>query len=218
MYISQAIIRADGTIKPIINLIDKAIKESKFTRSDETSYKIISRNTENNKNSCRNSYIWCFSTGLGYAPAYRYVVGPGRDKKVVQDYLGTGERYLMCDGYSCYDNLEGVKKVNCGVHIVRNFKVLEKNGDASTKPLSSSMIELFKQLFHVEDIIQDTYQSLEGMKKYNAIKEERIKRETPLTDKIKEYAELLQKKVIPKSKLGKAVNYLLKEWDSFLNI
>lgn len=178
---SNLIFQTYPAIKPILDSLDNYIKKADINRSDETELNIIEIRKNKPTTSKYTSYIWLFSTGNNYHPAYSNKLGPGRDRKVLLDYFGDKEkRYLMSDGYKAYQGIDNITNVYCLTHIRRNFfKLINKNTPKDAK--SVRIVNLIDNIYHIEKEIKESKLT------YSEIKEARIKRELPIVNELNEY-------------------------------
>jgi len=112
--------------------------------------------------------------------------------------------YLHTDGYKAYRGIENVTIVGCWAHARRRFcEALEVLPEAQRKGSTAAIgLDYCGKLYEIEKKMTD--ESPEDRLK------ERQKQSKPLLDAFFAWAKSLRN-IAPKSKLGKAVNYLIEE-------
>jgi uncharacterized protein YoxC len=203
--------KASGMLACIGAVLRDAVLEDSYLHFDESYQTVLERNSKSpdGKKSCKG-YFWAAMSHHSRLVHFFYEKG-SRKKSVFTDYLpsdygGT----IQTDGYEPYKSLETTEypnaiRIACAQHIKRKFLDI-KNKTAN------KMVNMYNELYHLEHKIPAGYTPEEVM---------RYKQEVmcPVFDKIKNELLIIQadKKTLPKSNLGKAVNYALKEHESLCN-
>ena len=124
-------------------------------------------------------------------------------KELLSGYQGI----LQCDGYTVYDKIgkaPGIMLAGCLVHARRYFvKALD-----SDKTKAEYALKIFRKIYTAEKIAKES----EDRKKY---REQHIK---PLLIGLKKWIDKQSVTVLPKSPLGKAMRYIISQWDKLINI
>jgi transposase len=175
-------------------LIPKLVEEihnSKMHQGDETYWENLAKNAK--------SRFWLWSVTGGRATLFE--VFDSRSKKVAKKFLGKLKGILLTDGfqgYACLAN-ELLILANDWCHVRRKFLAAEKTHPAE----SLFFLNQIRLLFEIEERIQ----GLSSEEKF-LIRQSESK---PITDII--YAKCIEfKNVLPKSPLGRAIQYTLKLW------
>lgn len=142
-----------------------------------------------------------------YAPLTKLVLfdyQKGRENKhgyaVLKDYEG----YLQTDGYPVYESLfaknQAVELLSCMAHARRYFdKALQNDKERASHGLS-----LIQKLYNIER------QAQEQAMNYQERKQLRQDKALPILDALKSWATKTYPEVLPKSSIGKALEYYLK--------
>lgn len=199
--------------KPIVDKIKDYIIDAEITRSDETPLNVLEVQKKKPTISKTNTYIWLFSTGRSYYPALYYAYGPNRGREVLVNFFGNEKkRYLMSDFYSAYAKITNIENVYCLTHMRRKFYELIQ----STTPdnhLSKVVVKEIAKIYALENVIQESYSG-----NYEKIKELRLEKIKPVFENLVELIEKHKDNVLPKSQLGKAINYFLSAKDGFAKV
>ena len=122
--------------------------QCKVIHADETTLKVIK--TEDDR---KTSYIWLYGTSE-YDPnrilIYEYKLN--RSGKNPREFLKDYSGYLVCDGYSGYNNIPNVFPARCYFHIRKKYAEIinsHKEKDISTS-ISSKVITMLEKAFCLE--------------------------------------------------------------------
>lgn len=135
--------------------------------------------------------------------AYDFTVSRERDgpAEFLKDYRG----FLQADAYGGYDGIYlnsqgGIIEVACWAHARRKFFDALSNAPRE----ANQMLEWIRQLYDIEDRARDFTPA--------ARLELRQRESVPILDRIEDYLAALKERMLPKSALGKAVNYARNQW------
>lgn len=210
---------AHGLVRKAAEMMDvmeevlrEAIHEDDYLHMDETYYTILEEGAKSKtgKKSCKG-YIWAAMASHLNLVHFFYENG-SRARKVLTGYLKPDYRgTIQCDGFGDYKILEtgeypNVTRLGCFQHCKRKFLDIKNNGDAE------NIIEIINSLYQKEHEIPPEYspeQVLEYRKEYAP----------PILEELKERLLHIKAKktTLPKSNLGKAVNYALNEYPALCN-
>ena len=177
------------------------LKES-VLHADETTLQVLK--TKDTPTATK-SYMWLYRTsGCCETPIVLYDYRPNRKAENAESFLKEFKGYLHTDGYKVYRGIENVTIVSCCAHARRRFcealKVLpEEQRKGSTAAIG---LDYCGKLYKIEKKMKD-----ESPK--DKLKE-RHEQAKPLLDAFFAWAKSLRN-IAPKSKLGKAINYLIEE-------
>jgi transposase len=134
---------------------------------------------------------------------YDFTVSHTRDgpAEFLKDFGG----FLQADAYGGYDgiylNSQGrIIEVACWAHARRKFFDALSNAPRE----ANQMLEWIRQLYDIEDRARDFTPA--------ARRELRQRESVPILDRIEKYLAELKERMLPKSALGKAVNYARNQW------
>lgn len=176
------------------------ILKNRYLQVDETPVKVLETN--------KKGYVWAY-----YAPN----VGKGlvafefsltRESAVASQRLKSFNGLLQTDGYKGYDALrkrDGIVGFGCLTHARRKFKEVIKIS-SDKHGIAGEMIERLKPLYALEQRLR------EADADHRTRKRLRQKIARPILKEIYQWLRSIQHKVLPKSKLGKAIAYTLSQW------
>ena len=189
------------SLLPIREAVRKNLLAGGYLQADETTVQV---QTHDKSGSNHEAYLWQFGRPGGEL-VFEFALGRGRD--VPLRFLGQWEGKLQTDAYISYDKTGGPKLIHygCWSHARRYYvdavKVHKDDADAV------KMVLRMDALFTVE---RET-------KRLGLVGEDRLAHRKEYgqkwIDEIHETGLLLAPRVLPKSKLGEAVTYLLNQWD-----
>jgi transposase len=135
--------------------------------------------------------------------AYDFTTSRERDgpAEFLEDYRG----FLQADAYGGYDGIYldsrgRIIEVACWAHARRKFFEARSNAPRE----ANQMLEWIRQLYDIEDRARDLTPA--------ARRELRQRESVPILDRIEDYLAALKERMLPKSALGKAVNYARNQW------
>ena len=176
------------------------ILQHRYLQVDETPVKVLETN--------KKGYVWAY-----FAPN----VGKGlvvfefsltRKGSVATERLKTFRGLLQTDGYAGYESLrerDGIVGFGCLSHARRKFsEVVKISGDSNG--IAAEMIERMKPLYALEARLR------EAGAHHRTRKRLRQKITRPILKQINHWLRSIKDRILPKSKLGKAVSYTLKQW------
>ncbi len=176
--------------------------------ADETRWQMMMKS-----NSCR-WWTWCVATDK----IATYRIFSNRSQKAAAKMLGEYGRVAMTDGYATYDALvkNGIANpsltiAHCWAHVRRKFIEAEDAYPELSKPAVSMIRDLYRIEKKIPRITTDTPEC--ERKKLLELRHKIRKRESrPKIDEIREWAFENLPNTLPESKMGRALNYMLKLW------
>jgi len=209
-----------GKVKPIFDLLRKAVKKGPVMRMDETTVQVMG---EKNRENAQSSYMWLACGGLPEEPValyeYRETRAGYNAKEILEGYKG----FLQTDGYSGYDAaLEGNNDIihaGCFAHARRHF--IEAIEISSQAEAAKTGVEYIKKLYEIETLLRQRYKK-EKYAKYSDEEKRKIflrVRQLRVWNPLKKFKEWLLKakdEYPPSLKFGKAVSYTLSQWDKLV--
>ena len=176
------------------------ILKRRYLQVDETPVKVLETN--------KKGYVWAY-----FAPN----VGKGlvvfefsltREGSIAAERLKTFHGLLQTDGYSGYASLrqrDGIVGFGCISHTRRKFsEVVKISGDK--QGIAAEMIERMKPLYALEARLR------EAGADHRTRKRLRQKIARPILKDMHRWLRSIKDRVLPKSKLGNAIVYTLKQW------
>ncbi len=178
--------------------------------ADETTLKVIN---EKGRESGQTSYMWLYRTGREGPAIVLYEYQTTRAAKHPLRFLKDFKGYLHTDGYQAYQALgQNVTLVGCWAHARRNFhEALSALPDPKNDgpSLAKEGLHYCNQIFEVERQLHDVTTE--------ARYEMRQKKSAPLLEGFLTWLNKHKQRVLPKSLIGKAIQYVLNQWDRLIN-
>jgi transposase len=171
-----------------------------YIQADETPVGVQSERRVG-KNHC--GYLWQYSRPGG--PVI-FDFQMGRSREGPARFLGKFNGFLQSDGYGAYDKIggEGIVHAGCMAHLRRGFVDALKlaPGNASAE----AIVAVIAELYAVEKRAREAGMSAEDRKRL------RQTESVPTLERLKKQIVGLRQDVLPKSALGKACDYALRQW------
>jgi transposase len=197
-------------LEPVGEAMKARVLESKVIHTDDTPVTV----REPGRSGTHQGRFWVY-LGDGAHPYTIYDYTPSRKRdgpiEFLRGFKGTKEepRYLQADAFGGYDGIyatggadqDGVViEVACWAHARRYF--YDARGSDALR--SHTILAWIQQLYQVE----------REAKEADAPRRRKLRRESskPILDKIKEWLDAEQPRLLPKSPIGEAVQYALNNW------
>ncbi len=199
---STWMIKTSTLFKPIIEHLHQYLLKQPVVQADETTLKVI----REDKNKC---YMWVYCSGTDL-PAENdiknivlYDYQASRAGICAVDYLNGFDGYLQADGYKGYEQVDA-ELIGCMAHARRKFVEAQTAQPKNKMGRADIAIKKIAKLYAVEKSIKN----LPANEKYK-IRQERA---LPLLNELKEWLDKSIRQVLPKSAIGKAIQYSLNQW------
>ena len=186
-------------LMPVVSLMREKLLEETYLHADETTVQVM--NEKNRKNTAI-SYMWVYASGkYGAMNKIRiFDYQPGRNGNYAKEFLAEFQGYLHTDAYAGYNKVTDVTRCLCWSHVRRDFvDALPENIEDEAGTLAKAGIEQINRLFALEK----EFELLDQAER----KKQRLLQEKPVLDAFWSWIETNKGKVLPKSKLFKAMNY-----------
>jgi transposase len=198
---------AEMWLKPLFERMNYYLLKEDIIHADETTLQVIDEK-DNKKN-----YMWYYGSSKSsnkHISIFDYQ--KSRSANHPKKFLGNYNGYLQTDGYAGYNKL-GVKHLACMAHARRKFdealKAAPKDADIS-KTKSKEALKYFSNIYKYEKNFKAD--SLD----FNEIYAKRLEFTKPILEEFHKWLLAESKKTLPKSLLGKAITYSLKQWDKLI--
>jgi transposase len=193
-------------LRPLYDFIHQKLLDSKVIKTDDTTVKTLDRSKKNNIKRCN---MWVY-IGDESAPYNIFDFTEGRGRAGPVEFLLDYKGFLQGDCFS--GNLalcasSGATFVACWAHARRYFFKAHCSGDAS----AAIALDLIKRLYEIESTAKELRLSAEQL---------HLMREQESIPILKTLFDWMQKQsliALPQSRLGKAINYTLNNWQFLLN-
>jgi transposase len=202
MTMSGWMAKCAHVLKPLYRLIKERIISYDIVLNDDTPVEML----EPGNGKTRNTRLWCSVGGenLQYI-LYNFTRGRSRDgpEEFFEHYRG----YLVADAYAGYGGLFESKKIihsGCWAHARRYFVKAQESAARE----ATEILVFIAQLYRIEKA-----------HKHSSAEERlaaRQKQSVRILEKIKEKLYEQKKNALPRSALGEAVDYTLRQWEALL--
>lgn len=180
-------------------MVQKAL-QSAYLMVDESTIPV---RDENKKGSTFTGYHWVY-----YSPWEKVVIfdyQPGRKGKYPKEFLKNFKGHIQADGYGGYDYFDQsphITLLGCMAHARRKFWDAQDNDQKR----ANQALDFFGKLYHLEKIAREENYSPE--KRY-LLRQQKSK---PIMAEFKKWLDKNLSETLPKSKIGKAIQYTLHLW------
>lgn len=190
---------ARNWLEPLMERLHQELLKQRYIHADETTVQV---HREKNRKDTAKSYMWLYASGK-YEVAHNIRVfeyQPGRKGEYPKEFLKEFHGYLHTDAYAGYEKVENIKRCLCWSHVRREFvDALPENLADESQTLCKAGIEQINELFAIEKELETLGQEER--------KKQRLEREKPALEAFWSWIEINKGKVLPKSKLSKAMAY-----------
>lgn len=185
---------------PVTQRLHEELIKGKYLHADETPVQVLK---EPGKKNTTKSYMWVYATSKKTERPIRiFKYETGRAGNHAKEFLKGFGGYLHTDAYSGYGKVKGISHCLCWAHVRRYFvDASPKDMKSKEATLPATGIAYCNQLFDWERKFKDL--SPEERKK------KRLEHEKPVLRAFWSWAKKTQNQVLPKSKIGKALQYAL---------
>ena len=190
-------------LEPVVAAQKSSILESKVVQSDDTGITVLD---PSHAKGSRRSFLWAY-VGDRDEDVFDFTSGRGRDGPRL--FLGDYRGYFQVDAYAGYDAIlhtGRIVEVGCWAHARRRFfNALE--GD---KENAGHAMAVLRRLYQIER------QAKELGLDFSARRDLRQQEARPLLEAMKPWLTALKPTVLPKSELGDAIGYTLRQWEPLM--
>jgi transposase len=180
-------------LAPLPARLLERVRASDLVLGDETSIKMLG--------SSKRAYVWTFIADT--LIAYRFSVD--RSGETPKEVLGGTQGTLVVDGYTGYNHvtkIDGRRRAGCLAHARRKlFAAMEG------EPEAREALDLIRDVYLVEHAAKE--RGVVGTAEHRALRQAES---APIMGKLKAWLEARQGVHPPKSKLGIAIRYALRQW------
>ena len=187
-------------LEPLYNAMVESVKHSSYIQADETPTRVLDKDK---KGKTHRGYYWVYHSPLKRMVIFDYQKSRNKDapRKILENYKG----YLQSDGYAVYNHYvtdESVVHLACWAHARRYF---EQSLDQDKLRSEHVMLEIQK-LYAIERELKEATSEER--------KNQRMERSLPIINELGKWLFKESNNVLPKSSIGKAINYTKNLWDS----
>lgn len=191
-------------LEPLYQTMIDQLLHSQYIQADESH---INVQDSDKKGATHQGYQWVYRAPGSEIVIFHYRKGRGvhGPKEFLKGYKG----YLQCDGYKVYDKIGQDPKitlVGCHVHARRYFIKAQEAGDQRAE----KVLQWYQQIYNLDRKTKDL--TAEQRKKY------RNDYILPILNEMKQWLDENYPSVLPKSPMGKAIQYSLHQWTKLVNV
>lgn len=200
---SEWMIKCSTLFKPIIEHLHQHLLKQPVVQADETTLKVI----REDKTKC---YMWVYCSGLD-SPVENniknivlYDYQASRAGSCAVNYLNGFNGYLQADGYAGYEQVDA-ELIGCMAHARRKFVDAQTAEPKNKSGRANLAVRKIAKLYRIE----------KDIKNLSAPEKQVIRQEKslPLLKDLKQWLDKSIQQVLPKSAIGKAIQYSLNQWD-----
>ncbi|MBM3791174.1 MAG: IS66 family transposase, partial [Acidobacteria bacterium] len=185
---------------PIYDAMWKAMLAGGYLQVDETPVRVLDPDVEGK---AARGYLWFYAVpGGDVILEFDCSRGMAPVRKRLEGFVGT----IQTDAYDVYQSLERkethIQRIGCLAHVRRYFLKAVKE----SLPVAVWFITQIRSLYRIEDEIRD----LSPQQRHD----HRLQKAPAIWETMKETADRLKSLELPKSTLGKAVNYFSNEYEA----
>lgn len=188
--------------KVVKALHEKLLKED-FIHADETSFQVLK---EPGRKNTTKSFMWIYATGIHNARPIRiFNYRSGRSGSYAADFLeGYQGSYLHSDAYQGYGKIQGITRVLCWSHVRRYYTdALPRDIKKPEATLPKEGIAYCNKIFEIEESLSELSADERKIQRLIQVK--------PVLEAFWVWVNTNIGKVLPKSKIGKALQYSLNQ-------
>ena len=200
------IIRCAELFKPLYDQLHQHILKQPVIAADETTLKVV----ESEK---VNSYMWLYASGADSPTGnisgteipniVLYDYHNSRAGQCAVDFLKGYSGYLQVDGYQGYEQTQATL-IGCWAHARRKFMEAKKGAGKKGSGKADWALNHIQKLYRLETQLKD-----------KTVEERYITRQeksVPLLSQLHMWLMKSAQQVLPKTKLGEAIQYCLNQW------
>lgn len=189
-------------LQPLCQRMFERMKQRGYLQADETPVKVMDPEV---KGKCARGYLWFYAVPHGDVFLdFQGTRGRAAPHAQLSGFSGT----IQTDAYEVYDSLKKViphlSRIGCVTHARRKFRRALRDGDRR----AIAFMALLRRLYRIEAQTKDaTAQERHQVRQQEA---------APLWTQLLQEAQTLKPQLLPNSSLGKAVNYLINEYEALI--
>ncbi|MCT4612425.1 MAG: IS66 family transposase [Clostridia bacterium] len=205
--LSNWIINSTNELMPIYELMKEELVKRDYIQADETTLRVID---DKGKDSKKKKYMWLYKSPIEKAPIVLYDYQKTRSGSCPKNFLKAFAGVIQTDGYTGYNQVEDVKRMYCLAHIRRKFHEIIVNLNEEALKESRALIgfNYCAKLYAIEKKLREEHSEKEDY--YDIRYKARLEKSKPIIEEFMAYVDRELKDAVPKSPLGKALDYTKK--------
>jgi transposase len=201
-------IKSSRLLQRIHQRLHEILLQQSVIHADETPMKVIHADK-------KQSYMWVYCSGSD-SPADDARAPPNiilyddqnsRAGQCARDYLRDYTGYLQVDGYAGYQQTRATL-VGCMAHARRKFIEAQKAQPKGKTGKADWAVNHIRKLYRIETALKD--------KTVQETHDARQRQSLPLLEQLKDWLDKSALQVPPKSAIGKAIAYSLRQWPKLI--
>lgn len=205
--LSNWIMRSADVLERLLQRLKITLLTQTAIHADETPVTVLQDDKKNN-------YMWVYCSGRDSpdpnSPANNIVIydyQPSRAAACPKEFLNSYKGYLQVDGYAAYEST-GATLAGCMAHARRKFIDAQKIQPKGKVGRADWAVTHIQKLYRVETHISDkTPEEKYALRQLHA---------APLLTEFKAWLDKTAQQTNPKSTLGEAVAYTLRQWEKLI--
>lgn len=196
---------AEKWLSLLYHRMHEYVRKQDILHADETTLQVL---REPERSAETTSYLWLYRTGRESPPIILYEYQKTRGGEHPRHFLSGFNGYLHVDGYAGYHKIPNVTLVGCWAHARRKFDEALKSlpEEEQKKSVAARVgLDFCNRLFAIERDLKDRTPE----ERYTA----RNEHSRPILDDFSAWLRAQRPRVLPKSALGKAILYVLNQWE-----
>jgi transposase len=194
---------AEKWVEPLVQQMKKTLLDQEVLHADETTVQVL---REKERAPTSTSYMWLYRTGRDGPKCVLFEYQTTRASKYPKRYLQEFKGKLHVDGYKGYEGLPAITLSGCWAHVRRKFDQAQKAAPPNRggqPSIAEQSLEKIGALYRIEKKIasEDSDKRLEVRQEFSK----------PLVEAYFTWLKTIKPKVLPKSKLGEAIQYALNQ-------
>lgn len=200
--IDSWVAQSGNLLVPLYDRMVEFVRNQRYLQADETTLKVLDKDK---KGDTHLGYLWVYHAVLSKLCVFDYQKGRGTDapRQMLTDYRGA----LQTDGYKVYDHYclsKEIKHLACWAHARRYFeKALTQD-----KKRASYVLEEIQKLYAIERKTAGI-----SAEERHAV---RLEESLSIINDLGKWMHRERNMVLPKSLIGKAIEYCTKLWASLM--
>lgn len=205
--LSNWMIRSAAVLEPLVLRLKTQQLAQQVLHADETPVVVIADDNQ-------KSYMWVYCSG-GDSPDPNstlkniviYDYQPSRAAACPKEYLTDYAGYLQVDGYAAYESI-GATLAGCMAHVRRKFVEAQKVQVKGKVGRADWAVAHIQKLYRIEaQLVGKTAEEKYTLRQQYAV---------PLLDEFKVWLDKSAQQIPPKTALGMAVAYTLRQWEKLI--
>jgi transposase len=191
-------------LEPSYQALLPRVLSSPVLGADETHWQLMDKSA-----GASRWWVWCLASDAGIFHRLCGTRGTKEARALLADYRGV----VMCDGYTVYEILAragpraGPTLAHCWAHVRRKFVEIEESWPQEAETVLGWITKLYEVERQVPRV--DAPEARDVLRLREELREERSR---PVVEELRAWAEATRPRVLPRSGLGKAIDYMLGMW------